>query len=408
GPWLGILGTRGVDLGGQFSGTLFEAAVKALEGDVSHVVWFADGSASKSPAFVIEKPSSSAKTLFSGINAAAARQTFHIPSCPVAPKPARADGDAKPKEDVANIPITDAGKIDVVRWSLAGVSIFVVNRADRLSMATGADAALNASCAELPARSTTAKSAMALQVLTQNMHRETQVLPKLLGLGEVIRFDVAVDGSTLRPLGIGGTLDGGHLANAPTDQALLRLFPESTPFVVAANVALPATLDREALTGFYEKNQTALNRQVVVGWKPGGVGGGEVVVAWSRADDLAALKGLFASTMQVETACGYVVMTPDANSLELTRRVCNGKQPSLAHLAKPVVDHLQRDAAVNISVQPGKLLAGLMIDAFGAARKDKALPPEIDDAQRRLEQLPFLGFAGAVSGQILVGAGYRS
>lgn len=404
GAWLGVFGTRGADFGGHFSGTLFEAGVKAIEGELTRIVWFTQGSASSAPALLIEKPSSSAKALFGGVAAAAARQTFHITSCPLpVVDPADEEAAKTPKKEP-----TAADKVDVVRWSLAGKSLYVTERNERIAVSSNADASLNAACGELPVRSSTPKSAMALQLLTQNMHRETQVLPKLLGLGEVIRFDVAVKGDTLEPLGIAGNVENARLANAAIDPKLLAVFAEDTPFVFAANVALPAKLASEALSAFYADSKGAVTRQVVVGWNPRGAGESDVLVAWSKADDAASLKALFTGAVWVDTACSTVVIASNKPALETARRVCNGKQPSLAHLAKPVVDHLGRDAAVNVSLQPGKLLSHLMLDAYKTSTKEPALPPEIDDAQKRLEQLPFIGFAGALSGQTLVGAGYRS
>lgn len=403
GAWSSVLGTRGADFGGHFNGTLFEAAVQAVEGETSRVVWFADGTAARFPAFVIEKPTASARTLFRGVAVVAARQTFHLPSCPVT------EGDEpESAEKTQNTPITDANRVDVVRWSISGMSMYVVEHNARIVVAGGADSALNAACTALPERSRTPKSAMALQLLTQNMQRENQVLPKLLGLGEVVRFDVAVEGDTLRPLGIAGSVETARLGNAALDASTLSLFSEDTPFVFAANVALPQNLDEASLSAFYADGKGGVRRQVVVAWRPRGSGPSEVTIAWSKADDEAQLKGLFGGAMYVESACNHLVIAQSRAALESTRHVCNGKQPSLAHLSKPTVDHMAREAAVNVSIQAGKLLGGLMLDAYRGTAKDTSIPPDLADAQKRLEQLPFLGFAGALSGQMLVGTGYRS
>ena len=64
-----------------------------------------------------------------------------------------------------------------------------------------------------------------------------------------------------------------------------------------------------------------------------------------------------------------------------------------------------------MGVNLGKLLSGLLVEGHLGGRGKPptgALPPEIEEARRRLEELPYMGLRGLVEGVALVPGGFRS
>jgi len=80
----------------------------------------------------------------------------------------------------------------------------------------------------------------------------------------------------------------------------------------------------------------------------------------------------------------------------------------LNHGAGNVVAGWQGASSVVLGLNLGKLVTNLTRDAWDKENGSSTMPPEMQEATRQLEALPFFGLSGAVQGDKLVPGGFRS
>ncbi|MCC7072727.1 MAG: hypothetical protein IT383_15475, partial [Deltaproteobacteria bacterium] len=103
--------------------------------------------------------------------------------------------------------------------------------------------------------------------------------------------------------------------------------------------------------------------------------------------------------------------------LSKLKATCKGTSPALTFAEPPVVEGLKAPQSVSLLVDLGAVLSTLLDDGWRVERaaqgaavrdKDKAQPPEIDEAKKLLDQLPRQGLVGTKSGSTLQPRGYSS
>ena len=133
-----------------------------------------------------------------------------------------------------------------------------------------------------------------------------------------------------------------------------------------------------------------------------------MAVLWSDVNDLSALEKIFAgkNAMSIEPVCGGVALSSTTVLLSRIKSACKGTHAvaalrrahgGLGPQAEPVDQALLVDA--------GAVLSQLMVDGFRAetaannpaAKGEAALPKEIDDARKLLDELPRFGLSGSAN-----------
>jgi hypothetical protein len=208
----------------------------------------------------------------------------------------------------------------------------------------------------------------------------------------------------------------------PTSVDLLKVVPDDTPVLLTLQLKLPPRLDKASLKAFLAAKSVgadAVTREVAVLWNPRGDEKlhSEVALVWSRPEDAAELRAAFsgANHLQTATVCNRLVLSGSPDWLTRIRRACEGQAPSLANASQPVVAGLRTPQSVGVSLQVGRILSQLTADGWTsdghrATEKTAAIPapPEVQKAQRELEELPMMGFFGVAQPSQLVPGGFHS
>lgn len=431
GAWVGFLGSRGEDLKGSFTGTVQDLLLDKILAKPFQLVWFTGDAARSTPALVLDDPDSSARGAFEALDATVQRGTYTAPACPEAESAAASETPTPADDAAASATATPEPKYEISRWVVADQSIYGLEGKgpggqSRLVIGRVPQAAFLGLCADLGKLERPADTDLEITVVPDTLGRGSQSLAELLGIGPAPRLAFKVDGDRLVPRGIAAeTANGRKLGVAAVSDDLLKLVPEDMPVVLTLMLQLPKELTADSLKahldGEGENPNDLETREVALLWEPQGARGTdhEVAIAWGGKKDAAFLAGAFsgANAMEHETLCGHEVYASSKQMLGRIEKACAGKQPSMLHAAPEVLASLRAPASIGIGVETGRLLSQLTLDAYRAeaaagssgdepaAKIPKAPPPEIVEAEKQLEALPYLGLRGVVKDGSLVPGG---
>jgi hypothetical protein len=300
--------------------------------------------------------------------------------------------------------------IKIVRWLLADQALYAGIADGRMSLGAKPTTVLQGLCVP----SDTLKSstpALEVALYPTAFGRQAQLFATLVGAKNDLRLAVAIENNRLVPQGISGALDSAkHLVVASPSDELLKLIPADLPVALVKNVTLPKALDGASLARFIKdgSGETA-TRQAALLWHPDGAGALDVALVWSQASDKTALAELFKKgNANWRVSCGHAVMASTPAFGERLDKSCHGQMPSRMNAEPSVVEGVRAPQSLALHVHFGALLSGLMLEGFKAERKNAPLPPEIEQAKKQLEALPFFGFRGRADGSALKGEGFRS
>ncbi|MBI3178765.1 MAG: hypothetical protein HYZ27_03845 [Deltaproteobacteria bacterium] len=399
GSWGAFLGTRGEDVEADFKGLVFDFMADAMLSTPFRVVWFAGPEVTGTPAVVLPNPGGAARGAFKALDAVAGRGTLTLESC--------ISEEHKGKAGVR--PLTG---VTIRRWLLADHAIYAALVDERLVLGRRPLAVQQGACAVLPEQTVQKGVAFEVAVYSDVLGRDTHVMTMLLGL-DTPRLAFGVDNGQIVPRGISaGVVAPGRLGKGKLSDDLLRLIPEEAPVVAALHVNLPKELSRERLTEHFQgKGGASATREVAIIWYPRGTKSAapQVALVWSNESDRKPLGEIFSGLKLAEKPiCKHLALVSSDEMQSYLQRACNGKMPSLLHGPAPVVAGLRQDMSVGLGIHVGRALSRMMMQSFSEEGEAKSAPPEIQEARRQLEALPFVGLRGVVDGKRLVPGGFRS
>lgn len=423
GSWAAFLGSARDDVGLTGAGLVRDAIGDALLQTPVRVVLF-EGDSPLPPALVAESSATSTAAL-TALTTVLQRGGFVVDACP---------GETAEVVDAGVVEVVDGGeppppltkqRIEIVRWLVAEHALYLANTRGRVVLARSPRAVVNAVCTELPPLQPIPGVDVQVRPQIAGLGRPADVLTRMLGLGSDLSLSWKVEGSRLVPVGIGASLEHPERVDAAAlPQALLAAIPADTAVALAAQVRLPVKLDEESLAAAWGEdgaNAALKTRAVVALWQPRGDAKAptEVALLWSDTADKEALRAIFAgkNAMTVDDSCGVLALSSTTALLARIKAACKGTAPSLVFAEPAVVAGLKEAQSVSLLLDPGMVLSRLLEDgwrveraAAGAAErdKDKARPPEIDDALKLLDDLPRQGLVGTKSGNALQPRGYSS
>ena len=401
GSWGAFFGSSNEDLGlsklGQ--GLLGDMVAERLLTQPMRLTWFSGSSGT--PALVVPKPSSALTSTVATLTATMQRGGFLLDQCPG--EPAVTD---------------DKQKLSIVRWIVADHTVFVAVGRDRLVVARNQDTAANALCSPLPEIKVDAGRDIVVGVAPARLGRDAQSLSAILGVGKELGLAFAIEGTSLKPVGLEGPLTHPErLGDTAIGKDTWKLVPEDMPVVVASTLELPASLSTAALQAFWAKGQTGgalKKREVLVLWQPhGDRRPTEVAVVWSELGDRAALQEILSGPNQltVTEACGRLVASSTPGLLRRIEASCAGASPSLLFAQPAVVAGLGKPWSAGVIIDSSRLLQGLLLEGFaddGDRDAKKPVPAEIEAARKQLSELPRIGVVGTRTNAALKGWGFSS
>lgn len=405
--WAAFFGSTGEDLKASFKGAVFDVVAGKLLDSPFRAQWFVGGSDSNAPAFIVPAPNATATTAYEAMEKVASRGGYTSNKCPYG-APAS-----------ATVP---EGGFKIVRWLVAEQSLYAARTADRIVVARQPNMVLRGLCAELTKLEAPANVDLELGFNSEVLGRETVFLTHALGLANGTRLQFGAEGKRLVPRGITGPLlDKVRLDAAPLSDDLLKLVPSDTPVLLALQLKLPESLEGAKIKQYWEGQDPGQvrTRQIALVWTPRGDAdlGHEFAILWGRVEDAPALKTMFAggNTLEQATLCKHQVLASEPQLLQRLQSACEGKSPNLLNAAGPVVEGLRAPGSVTIGVNTGHLLSQLLADGYWSEQQlgknapvPGSAPPEIEEARKDLETLPYVGLRGTVQGNSLVPGGFGS
>jgi hypothetical protein len=303
----------------------------------------------------------------------------------------------------------------VSRWLIAEHALFAALRGDRLVLSRHPMAVVQALCALPPDVPRAEGIDLSVSFARTGLGREAQLFAALVGVGPAPRLAFAIEGDSLVPRGILGTLDGpGRLDGAAPSEELLKLIPADAGVLLLATLKLPRELDRTSLKAHLEGKAAGATRlrTIAVLWNPRGDPRAvpEVVVLWPDGDRRL-LDDAFSgpNALVRRHACGHEILASTADLAAAAERACAGKVPSILSGAPQVVAGMREPLSLGLALNVGGLLSRLVADAWGVEKGGKLPPaPEVEAARRLLEELPFVGLRGVAKGDALVPGGFKS
>ncbi len=389
GAWAGFFGSRGEDLAAGFSETVAEHLLGKLASGPVRVAWLGTESVAGTPALIVPQLSDSGRAAMAALDKVARRGLFQPEACP---------GEGE-------------GIVEIKRWLVAERAVYSAEHQGRFVLARNPKTALHAAC--LPVEVSLADgSDLELGFITENLGRGPQGLGHVLGL-QTVELAMALKDGKLEPKGLSGAVaESARLGGAQLPASLLALVPEDTSVVVAASLSLPTKIEAETLKTFLEApSGDTKERQVVLLWNPRGDPRQplEVALLWSDASDETSLKAIFPGVAQQGQVCQHWALASSGELFARLGKACKQEIPSLGHATPSVAAGWREKLSVGIGVNVGGLGKTLLLDAWNAeAKKGATLPPEMQEAVRQLEALPFMGWRGLVEGEALVPGGFRS
>lgn len=405
--WAAFFGSTGEDLKASFKGAVFDVVAGQLLDSPFRALWFVGGSDSNAPAFIVPAPNGTATTAFDAMEKVASRGGFKAEKCGYGAPPS------------ATVP---EGGFQISRWLVAEQSLYAARTADRIVVARQPNLVLRGLCAELAKLEAPANVDLELGFNSEVLGRETAFMAHALGLANGTKLQFGAEGKRLVPRGITGPLmDKVRLDAAPLSDDLLKLVPSDTPVLLALQLKLPESLEGAKIKQYWEGEDPGQvrTRQIALVWTPRGDAdlGHEFALLWGRTEDAAALKEMFAggNTLVQATLCKHQVLASDPQVLQRVQSACEGKSPNLLNAAGPVVEGLRAPGSVTIGVNTGHLLSQLLADGYWSEQQlgkkapvPSSAPPEIEEARKDLETLPYVGLRGTVQGNSLVPGGFGS
>jgi hypothetical protein len=398
--WAAFLGSTGEDLQASFKGAVFDVVAGQLLDSPFRALWFAGGGDSNAPTFIVPSPSRKAVAAYEAMDQVAQHGGFTASRCPYG---------------ASNAITPPAGGFKIARWLVAEHAMYAARASDRLVVARQPALVLRGLCTELKKREAPAGVDLELGFDSQVLGREMVFLTHALSLENDTRLQFAAEGSRLVPRGIASQLtDRVRLDAAPLSDELLRLVPADTPVLLALQLKLPESLEGSKVKAYWagEDPGQVRTRQVAVIWTPRGDKdlGHEFAILWGRVEDAPGLEKMFdgGNPLAKATLCKHQVLASDNSVLEQLRSACKGESPNLLNAAGPVVAGLRAPGSVTLGVNTGQLLGTLLADGYNSESGSITAPPEIEDARRDLETLPYVGLRGTVQGGSLVPGGFGS
>ncbi len=403
--WAAFFGSTGEDLKASFKGAVFDVVAGQLLDAPFRALWFAGGSDTNAPAFIVPNPTASASAAYEAMEQVADRGSFTAEKCPEG-------ASVSPPE----------GGFKIVRWLVSEQALFAGRTADRLVVARQPSLVLRGLCTEPTKLEAPAGVDLELGFNDEVLGREMVFLTHALGLANGTRLQFAAEGTRLVARGIAGPLlDKVHLDAQPLSEDLLKLVPAETPVLLALQLKLPESLEAAKIAAYWKGADAGpvRTRQIALVWTPRGDAdlGHEFAILWGRVEDAPALKSMFTggNTLVQATLCNHQVLASGPEVLQQLQRACEGQGPNLLNAAGPVVQGLRAPGSVTIGLNTGHLLSQLLADGYWSEQqlgKNKPVPgsapPEIEAARRDLETLPYVGLRGTVQGNSLVPGGFGS
>lgn len=409
GGWAGLLGTAADDVGLQ---KLSQGVVADLIADhvlvqPTRLTWFS-GWGGGAPAAVVPAPAATLVATFDALKAGLERGGYIAAGCPGEPVPPTPEPVAEGTDAGVQAVAVNPNRIDISRLLVADVAVYATHTRGRLVFSKDEYSVVNAVCAPVPEIKATPGSDVVIGLATDHMGRDVHALSALLGLGKVPTLAMRIDGSRLVPVGIDAALaKPGRLEASVIPKETWKLVPEDVPVAVGINLRLPRTLGTPELTAFWQSDSDAglVARHALLLWQPRGDDKAttEVAVVWSDVADRAGLEEIFKgkNAMTIRTICDRVVASSSTDLMARMEAACTGTAPSMLFAQPAVVTGLSQPWSVGVVVDSGKLLSGLMMDSWkkdaaagGKKAATQSIPPEIDDARKKLLELPRFGFVG--------------
>jgi hypothetical protein len=399
--WAAFLGSTGEDLQASFKGAVFDVVAGQLLDSPFRALWFVNGGGdANAPTFIIHSPSGKAVAAYEAMDNAARHGGFTADRCPYG-------GSTK---------ITPpTGGFKITRWLVAEHALYVARGEDRIVVARQPGLVMRGLCADMVKTAVPKGVDLEVGFNNQVLGRELVFLTHALSLENDTRLQFAAEGSRLVPRGIASTLmDKVRLDSAPLSDDLLKLVPADTPVLLALQLKLPESLEGSKIKAYWsgEDPGQVRTRQVAVIWTPRGDGelGHEFAILWGRVEDAPGVEKMFSgpNVLAKATLCRHQVMASDNAVLEQLKSACEGKSPNLLNAAGPVVTGLRAPGSVTLGVNMGQLLSTLLADGYNSESGSTTAPPEIEDARRDLETLPYVGLRGTVQDDSLVPGGFGS
>lgn len=404
GSWSAFLGSKGEELSARFKGAVARLATEELLADPFRVVLYGGPGATGAPVILVPAPGPAARGAFAALDAVARKGTFEVPRCPGTGEQETAPG-------------SGGAPLAVARWLLAEHAVYAAERAGAFALSRDPIAALHALCSPPPHARPTEGAHLDLTFSRDGLGREGRLLAELLGLGPSPRLTFSVEGDRLVPRGIADELAApGRLGAATPPDDLLRLVPADAGLVLVAALRLPGDLGPDALAAHLRgaaPEASLKTREIALVWNPRGDPAlpTEVALLWPAGEDRRALRAIFSGPNALVRAegCGHEILASTPALAGALERACKGRVPSLLDAAPAVKAGLRAPGSLGVAVNLGPALSRALADAWAAeGGKKKATPPEIEEARRLLEELPFLGLRGTVKGSSLLPGGFRS
>ncbi|HYI02907.1 hypothetical protein [Hyalangium sp.] len=405
--WAAFFGSTGEDLKASFKGAVFDVVAGQILDSPFRALWFAGGSDTNAPTFIVPTPSGSAVAAYEAMEKVASRGGFTADKCP-----SGASASITPPE----------GGFKIVRWLVAEQSLYAARTTDRLVVARQPSMVLRGLCTELVKQEAPPGVDLELGFNSEVLGRETVFLTHALGLANGTRLQFGAEGTRLVARGITGPLmDKVRLDAAPLSDDLLKLVPADTPVLLALQLKLPESLEGSKIGAYWkgEDPGQVRTRQIALLWTPRGDAdlGHEFAILWGRVEDAPALETMFngGNPLVKATLCKHQVLASEPEVLQRLQKACEGKSPNLLNAAGPVVQGLRAPGSVTIGLNTGHLLSQLLADGYWSEQQlgknapvTGSAPPEIEAARKDLETLPYVGLRGTVQGNSLVPGGFGS
>ncbi len=398
--WSGFFGTRGKDIGGGFEGTVFSLAVNQVLDGPYKLVWFGGEGVQGAPVLVAPQPSAKAVTAFDALVKVAGSGGFTLSGCA---GEATQWASGRPSETIQRVVLADK-------------TLYGVHTGDRLVLSTNPQAVQNSMCDELKAPASKPGVAVSLTFSFAEGGRATQSLADLVGINDTIALDFGVANDAFVPLSVDTELKRATFVSAEPSEALLKAIPQNAGVVLFLALRLPAELTGPALNAALapeaEVDAKAVTRQVALVWNPRATGAGdELMVLWARTEDERSLdKAMQGGTgaLKAVKGCSSILAFATARAAPILEATCKGSTPSMLQAPAPIVKGLTESSSFTLTIGLGQVLSQLALDGFVSEHGQK-VAAEIESARKLLEELPSIGFSGAVQAdKKLVTKGFRS
>ncbi|HET6436536.1 MAG TPA: hypothetical protein VFG59_00640 [Anaeromyxobacter sp.] len=389
--WSAFLGTHGTDLAGAFEGTVLDQVTSRLLSDPFRVLFQGYTEATGTPAVLVPRASSTARAAFELLDRAARRGEYAFGGCAGSPE----------------------GTLRISRWLIADHAVFAARRGQELALSRNPVAVAQALCSDLKPMAASRGVDLSITVRRDGFGHESELGAALLGLPEETTFLFGLEEGRLLPRGISGRLEitaSPRLGSAAPSEDLLKLVPGDAGLVLLATLNLPDALDRQTLKQHLEGSYGGqrLPRTVALVFNPA-PGRTEVALIWPERDAQALGDAFTGPNRMVQRrACRHLLLASTPALAAALEQSCSGKAPSVLNGPKAVASGMRQPVSLGLYLNLGTASSRLLSADWTAEHGKLPAPPEIQSAQRLLEELPFLGLCGVVEDGVLTPGGFRS